>query len=147
MNKANITGEIMDKNILKQWETNKIKLEEYFSSTTQDKYNSYEKIVRKLFEICITKAGDLDDKWDLEQLTIIDHGEYQGTQIFIVPVNTYQPYITDYIMTHNHYGSCSGCDTLQGIHEYDEGIPNDKQVKGYMTLCLHLVQNMRLLSE
>jgi hypothetical protein len=54
--------------------------------------------------------------------------------------------VTDYVMTHNFYGSCSGCDTLQSINSYSEDLPNQSQLDGYMTLCLHLVQRMKRLS-
>lgn len=70
----------------------------------------------------------------------IDDGDYQGTEIFILHKNVYQPYIEDYVYTSTYYGSCSGCDTLMGISEYDDGLPSESQVKDYMDLCLHLLQ-------
>jgi hypothetical protein len=132
--------------LVKQWEENKHKLAEYFKTTKQDEYDSYETIVKKVFEICIPKATDCDG-WDLEKMTVIDHGEYQGTQIFIIPTDTYQPDVEDYVMTDTYYGSCSGCDTLQAINDYSgfDDLPTDGQVKEYMTLALHLVQKIKRL--
>jgi len=49
-------------------------------------------------------------------------------------------------VTDTYYGSCSGCDTLQAISDYDDGRPSELQLKEYMALALHLVQKMRWLS-
>lgn len=130
--------------LVKQWEENKNKLEEYFKTTKQDEYGNYETIVKKIFELCIPKATDYNG-WNLENMTVIDDGNYQGTQIFIIPTDTYQPSVEDYVMTDTYYGSCSGCDTLQSISEYDYDLPTDEQVKEYMTLALHLVQKLKRL--
>lgn len=79
-------------------------------------------------------------------MTVIDNGEYQGTQIFLIPEETYQPSVDNYLVTHTYYGSCSGCDTLEGIRSYDKEKPTETQVKDYMTLALHLVQRLKKLS-
>ena len=137
----------MGKEFIKQWEENKHKLEEYFKTTKQEEYSSsYEQIVRKVFELCLPKADDYSG-FDLSKMTVIDDGDYQGTQIFIIPKDTYQPDIEDYVMTHNYYGSCSGCDTLMGIHDYGNGLPSDEQVKEYMSLSLHLIQKLKWLVD
>lgn len=134
--------------IIQKWEENKLKLEEYFKTTKQEEYQSYESIVRKIFEICINVSDSKYNNFNLEKLHVIDDGDYQGTQIFIVPKDTYQPSAEDYIITDTYYGSCSGCDTLLSICSYrDEVVPNDEQLKEYMTLALHLVQKMRWLSS
>lgn len=133
-------------NLVKQWDENKYKLEEYFKTTVQSDYDSYEKIVIKLFELCLPKANDYSG-FDLSKMTVIDNGDYQGTQIFIIPVDTYQPNVGDYVITNTHYGSCSGCDTLQSIHDYNRSLPTIEQVKDYMTLALHLVQKLKWLDS
>ena len=58
---------------------------------------------------------------------------------------TYQPYIWEYWITWVSYGSCSGCDTMLGITEYGTGIPNENQVKDFMTLSLHIIQQLNSL--
>jgi hypothetical protein len=130
--------------LVKQWEENKHKIEEYFKTTKQNEYDSYEAIVKKVFEICLPKASDYSG-WDLDKMTVIDDGDYQGTQIFIIPTDTYQPSVEDYVMTDTYYGSCSGCDTLQAISNWDYDLPTDEQVEEYMTLALHLVQKIKRL--
>ena len=102
--------------------------------------------MKKIFELCLLKADNYTN-FDLDRMTVIDDGDYQGTQIFIIPKNTYQPSVEDYVMTNTYYGSCSGCDTLQAICDYENGLPTDDQVKGYMTLALHLVQKLKWLDK
>lgn len=136
--------------IVKQWDANKHKLEEYFATTKQEDYSDYESIVVKLFELVITEIENEwsgTDEFDVSKMTVIDDGDYQGTMIYIIPKDTYQPSVNDYVITDNYYGSCSGCDTLLAISEYEDGLPNKEQVKEYMTIALHLVQKMRWLGS
>lgn len=108
---------------------------------------SYRYLVEKIFDIVLNDSDDFDfNKFDTKSMTVIDGGDYRGTQIFIVPEKTYQPSVEDYVMTHNYYGSCPGCDTLLGILGYEDN-PTDDQVDGLMTLCLHLIQKMKRLSD
>jgi hypothetical protein len=83
----------------------------------------------------------------LKDITVIDNGDYQGTQIFIIPLDEYQPDISSYVYTHTYYGSCSGCDTLQGISTYDDDEPSEEQIKDYMELALHLLQKCKMFKE
>jgi hypothetical protein len=130
----------MIKKIVKQWEDNKPILEDYFK-----KYHpvGYGEIVEKIFELVITG-------YDRERITVIDDGDYQGTQIYLIPKDDYQPSPDSYLWTNNYYGSCSGCDTLLSIQE-DDGDGSDKptkeQTEGYMTLALHLIQKLKPLNN
>jgi hypothetical protein len=132
----------MNKEFIKHWLENRDRLENWFRTTEQSRYNSYQEIVKKLFEICFAEVGD---GFNTGSMTVIDDGHYQGTQIFILPLNGYQPSIEDYVVTNSYYGSCSGCDTLQAICDYEHGLPTEDQVKSYMTLALHLVQRINWL--
>ena len=135
----------MVEEFIQQWEENKHKLEEYFRTTEQSEYaQNYASIVRLIFNFCIIKADDVTN-FNLENMTVIDDGDYQGTQIFIIPKDTYQPRMSEYVITNTYYGSCSGCDTLARIREYEDGLPTEDQVKEYMTLALHLVQKLKWL--
>lgn len=143
----------MIKDFVEAWDKNKGKLEKYFRKTEQIKYGSYSAILIALIEKVINpyakeKYGEYTSTaLQTSKMTIIDDGDYQGTQIFIIPYNTYQPSLDEYVYTHNYYGSCSGCDTLLGISEYDEGLPDEEQVQGYMTLSLHLLQKFKKFEE
>lgn len=128
----------MIKEFTTYWEKNKGDLEKFLKTTKQEKYTSYESLVKALFEKVINP--NVNNKFDTKNILIIDDGDYQGTQIFLLHINTYQPSVSDYVYTNTYYGSCSGCDTLLAICDYDYGYPNDNQVKDYMTLCLHLLQ-------
>ena len=137
----------MIQEIIKKWEENKYKLEEYFSTTKQEKYGSYEAIIQQIFELVINSDEESYERFNINKMTVIDDGDYQGTQIFIIPKDTYQPNIDDYLITHTYYGSCSGCDVLEGIRNYSSGLPTEQQVKEYMILALHLVQKMKRITD
>ena len=77
--------------------------------------------------------------WQL--ILSIDHGDYQGTLLFIIAASGYQP--NKYWFVKVDYGSCSGCDTLEGIRCYSDGPPSDAQVADYMTLALHILQGIK----
>lgn len=89
--------------------------------------------------VSIILNGGENEKWDAGNVTEIDNGYYQGTLLFLIPRDTYQPAEYDYLMTYVGYGSCSGCDTLQAIQDCGEGKLNESQVKDFMTLCRDLV--------
>lgn len=82
-------------------------------------------------------------EWNPNQITKIDNGDYQGTLLFLIPQDTYQPGEYEYLMTYVGYGSCSGCDTLKSIQDWSENKPpTEQQLKDYMTLCRDLVVRM-----
>lgn len=123
------------------WEKNKDKLEEYFRKTRQEEYGNYEDLVKLLFDIVINPSIECDHyRLDTENILVIDDGDYQGTQVFILHRDQYQPSVEDYVYTNTYYGSCSGCDTLLSINEYEDGLPSESQINDYMDLCLHLLQ-------
>lgn len=141
-------GKIMVKEFCLAWEKNKGKLEEYFRTTPQSEYDSYELLVRRLFDIVINPSiEDSYYQFDTGDILVIDDGDYQGTQVFILHRNCYQPSVEDYVYTNTYYGSCSGCDTLQAIHWYEYGLPNEQQVEDYMELCLHLLQKCNFMVD
>lgn len=136
----------MIKEFVEKWDKNKENLENYFRNTRQEEYQDYKDIVKALFKNVINKdAEDYYDKFNLEKMTVIDDGDCQGTQIFIIPIDTYQPDADEYVVTNTYYGSCSGCDTLMAIQDYEEGLPDEEQVKDYMELALHLLQKCKWL--
>ena len=76
------------------------------------------------------------DAPDPSRVTMIDHGDYQGTLFFVVSASGHHP--NEVYVTHVGYGSCSGCDTLEWVR--DE--PAAERPGHWMTLCLHMVQHM-----
>ena len=90
----------------------------------------------------------VEDDWegpDVDRIHQIDDGDYQGTLLFVIPERGYQPHKYYYVMV--DYGSCSGCDTLQRIRDYSDLPPTEQQVADYMTLALHIVQKLKVMSE
>ena len=140
-----------------KWFKNKDKLENYFRTHKQEEYSSYQDILRATIEniINIDDYEWLNKTLDLSKIHVIDDGDYQGTLIFLIPRDGYQPDEDCYLVTFVNYGSCSGCDTLLNIQESwdiknDEeymGLPNTTQLHDYMTLALHLIENARWLEN
>ena len=137
----------MDKNIIKLWEENKDILRDYFTTTEQSEYDSYKMLVKVVVEKILNTNADWSSKYDADNITVVDDGDWRGTQIFIIPKRTYQPSADEYLVTYTWYGSCSGCDTLEAIHGCNYGLPDKEQVSDYMTLCLHLIQRMKPLYD
>lgn len=132
--------------VIKQWDDKKHLLEEYFKTTIQDEYaGSYKSILEKVITYVITNKDEYE--YNAKGITEIDDGDYQGTKIFLIPLDTYQPSASDYLITNTYYGSCSGCDTLQAISYKTEEVPNEEELKEYMLLALHLVQKMKYITE
>lgn len=99
---------------------------------------SYKELVGEVVKL-IT-SGDYDDI-DPERIHEIDDGEYQGTLLYVIAAKGYQP--SEYWTVKVGYGSCSGCDTLQSIHSYSDDPPTKEQIEEYMTLALHIVQEIK----
>lgn len=135
----------MVKLFVEAWDANKGSLEEYFKTTEMKQYDKYEELVRLLFEKVVNPyLEDLGYSYNTDMIHVIDDGDWQGYQLFVIPIKTYQPSAFEYVITYTGYGSCSGCDTLMGIQHYGEELPNEEQVKEHMTLCLHLLQRCKI---
>ena len=134
---------------VRAWNENHEELEEYLRITPQNMYSEYNILVELLFNRCInpylSKIGK--NTFDTNDMTEIDYGDYQGTLIFILHEDSYQPSTNQHVYTHNYYGSCSGCDTLMGIHHYEDGLPNEEQINDYMMLLLQLLQHCHMFDD
>lgn len=78
---------------------------------------------------------------DPEHIHEIDDGDYQGTLLYIIPDDEYQPWNYWYVKV--GYGSCSGCDTLKAILDGYYGDTRDAKVDALFTLALHIVQGLK----
>jgi hypothetical protein len=129
----------MDQNIIKRYDQIKPALLERFKAKHPD---SYSDIVKAL--VGLLSDDDRDGLFmDPDRITVIDYGDYQGSQLFIIAAKGYQP--SNYWATECDYGSCSGCDTLQAISHYSSEPPTEDQANDYLTLALHLAQKMQRL--
>lgn len=141
----------MIKEFVAAWDKNKDKLREYIATHDEAKLGSYLDLVKLLFDVVINPevAKATEDGWYKKYLTyqtdkilVIDDCRYQGCMLFILHKNFDDPGVSDYVYTSVYYGSCSYCDTLQGIWDRNwGGAPDEQQINDLMTLCLHLLQN------
>ena len=120
---------------------------EALTDTFSQKHPSEYKDIVKAVISAIADGDDYGESPDPERITEIDHGDYQGTKLFVVAANGYQPSTFWYVRV--WYGSCGGCDTLQRIRDYGDydTPPSETQVKDYMTLALHIVQGLHRCEE
>ena len=124
---------------LDAWNKNENKLEQVYKTTSGWNECEYIDIVK-----CVVDC--MFSEWDFKSITQIDNGDYQGTLLFLIPRNTYQPSEYDYLITYVGYGSCSGCDTLLSIQNSENcAYLNKQQIKDFMTLSKDIVMNMRRL--
>lgn len=131
----------MLKYCVKQWDKNKNRLRSVLRQDENLRECSYTYLVKLVVDYIF---NDEEDKyrWDSKHITEIDNGNYQGTLLWMIPMDTYQPSEGDYLLTFVNYGSCCGCDTLQHIQavmSYEDVDEND--VKMFMNLCKDLVCN------
>jgi hypothetical protein len=136
----------MNKDIVSAWDMNQKKVREWIATVKNDEF-SYEVLLKNTIRILFEEADDFYRVPDYNRITEIDHGHYQGTLVFIIGSTGYQPGVEDYWYTSVYYGSCSGCDTLQGISKYSGNLPDDDQIEQYWTLCLHMIQRMKRLTN
>lgn len=119
------------------WNRDKLRaeLEEKFGKAERWTIDcSYKDLVKLTFQ---TIFNDDRHMLDLDNITAIDNGDYQGTIMFVIPFDTYQPSEFEYLMTYVGYGSCSYCDALQGALD-EEG---ETLVSSLMNICESLVCN------
>lgn len=135
----------MNKEIIELWNKNHEGLKKDIEMNIQEYQRcDYKDILKKIIEIVLNGNRDHDSYdrgFNAEAITVIDDGDYQGTQVFIFPKACYQPEDTEYIGTSVYYGSCGGCDTLLDAQDMDDG--EEEFVRDIMTLSLHMVQKMK----
>jgi len=128
-----------------KWNANKEKLEAVLRNDTHLNDCDYMYLLKLTVENILNTGIDTfteRDRLSVENITEVDNGDYQGTLLFLIPYDCYQPNEMEYLMTFIDYGSCSGCDTLMGIQDYGEKPPTEDQVKEYMMLCKDMIMNM-----
>lgn len=129
----------MEKNLVEIFMSKQDALRLKFSAAHPAEYIDIVRSVVELFD-----DGDYGTP-SAKRIHQIDDGDYQGTLVFVIAANGYQP--SDYWYVKIAYGSCSGCDTLEGIRSYSSDAPNAGQVSDYMTLALHVVQAFKKMGD
>lgn len=135
----------MIKYALKKWSENKDALRNAIQQTEKDKRCTwdYEEIVKLVCRYIFNENVSREEPMiNVDGITMIDNGDYQGTLLFMLPFDAYQPAEYEYLMTYVGYGSCSGCDTLQSIQADDEDDETEKEmVDSYLGICKDIVSN------
>lgn len=125
-----------------RWNENSEKLRATLLERTDLNSCCYEDLVKITFEIIFnSRAEGYGNKLNLDNIHAIDDGAYQGTILFVIPFDTYQPDEDEYIITYIGYGSCSYCDTLQSIQGWNDGKITEEQLAGFMAICKDLICN------
>lgn len=128
------------------WDKNKDVLEKALRNINDIRTLEYHYLVSITFESIYNHNNNVDVAYykriNIGEISEIDNGDYQGTLLYLIPFDTYQPDESDYLMTYVGYGSCSGCDTLLSIIDSDNEQPTDKQVKDLMVLCKDIITNI-----
>lgn len=132
-----------------KWVENEKHLEEVIRNSSNHENWNYADLVMLIVKE-VFNHGDIhgDLVWATEKGDIvkIDHGEYQGTLLYLIHIDTYQPDNYEYLIGSVSYGSCCVCYTLQRIQfygNYNEEPPTKEQVSDYMTLCRHIVTSFK----
>ena len=136
----------MNKDIVSAWDKKQKDVREWIATIKNDEF-SYKSLLENTVKILFGENDDCSGMPDFERITKIDNGDYQGTLVFVIGGKGYQPGVEDHWYTSVYYGSCSGCDTLQSISEYSNDLPNDDQIQQYWTLCLHMIQKMKRMTD
>jgi len=145
----------MNKIIINAWNSKQSEIKTAIQEMKREEF-SYELLLKNALKIMQTAYEECYEECDgpsYERITRIDNGDYQGTLVFIVGGQCYQPAVDQHWVTSVCYGSCSGCDTMQGIKEEipweDEDEPGyepkplpEKVVDKLFTLTLHMIQKM-----
>ena len=134
----------MEKILVDKWNERNVQVKNAISALLEgDSWNiTYTKILKVTLEAMF--EDDYDEYYgypNYENIHVIDDGDYQGTLLFIIPEYGYQPSI--YWKFEVFYGSCSYCDTLQGILEDEDN--KEQQIKDLITLALHMIQNGKVI--
>lgn len=124
-----------------RWALKEKELREKISSMSLEEIENLE--YAKLVEITMNTILNCDElELNIERIHEIDDGDYQGTLVYLIPFDTYQPGAYEYLMTYVGYGSCSGCDTLLSIIGYTVGEVTEEMINDLVTLCRDLIMNI-----
>jgi hypothetical protein len=126
----------MIKYCVDKWWENKDKLLGALKTDDGLKHCNYDYLVKLTVKNIFN--GD-DNTWEVEKITEIDNGCYQGTLLYLIPRMCFEPAEYDYLMTYVGYGSCSGCDELESIQ--CERSDEDAFIRNIMSLCRDIVTN------
>lgn len=130
---------------VKQWYENKELLKDALENDRDLEDREYKDLVKLVIKYVINPGlpdAEYNGLWDYTRITEIDEGNYQGTLLYLIPRETYQPNFDDYLITYVDYGSCTVCDTLKNIRACADAVSKEKTIKSYLDLCRNIVQRI-----
>ena len=110
--------------------------EQFIAWLKEQDYPSYETLLHKAIELSVA-GNDSYKRPDPSRIHVINDGDYQGTLVFVIGATGYQPDV--YWYTKVYYGSCTGCDALEGAWGYG----TDRDWESLWTLTLHMMQGLK----
>lgn len=126
-----------------KWYENNHKLLQALQNDKELKYCEYEYLLRLVIEHILNQGVSENYLFNQEAITVVDNGDYGGTQMFLFPRIGYEPCAGDYLLTFIEYGSCPYCDALEHVHSKWGGeSPSEEQLQDFMLICKDLVCNM-----
>ena len=124
------------------WAQNEHQLQEAIGKL--DHFPDYEELVKITFQN-IYNQGPVEEYeyrcLNVDKITVIDDGDYQGTMLFVIPFDAYQPDPRQYLITHVYYGSCSYCDTLEHIRMMYDVPMAASGIKELTNVCKDIITN------
>ena len=134
----------MEKILVDKWNERNVQVKNAIAALLEG--DSWDITYTKILKVTLKAMfeDDYDEGYgypDYENIHVIDDGDYQGTLLFVVPEYGYQPSV--YWIFQVSYGSCSYCDTLQGILEDEDN--KEQQIKDLIILALHMIQSGKVI--
>lgn len=128
----------MIKFCLIKWDDNNKKLREVIANTPVETRTHWG------YEDLVYLVATTIYEFDLLSVSNIVYGgchNYQGTLVFLIPMDDSPSTEREWLMSYTGYGSCTVCDTLQRIQYADEFDHDIDVVAEYMNLCRDIVSN------
>lgn len=103
---------------------------------------TYKTLVEEVVENIINRGSNCECNYNVNNISCIDDGDYQGYLLFVIPRDTYQPNNEEYLMTYVGYGSCNVCDALLSAVGYSDEGWTETKINDVMNICLSICQHM-----
>ena len=137
----------MEKDFVDSWERHKGELKAYLETCRQKELGSCQALVKLLFRVVINP--DLKHApYDTEKMVVIDDGDYQGAELYILHRSTYQLCggLCVYLCVLRKLQLLrysSGIRSQGTLWPNEDRAPSPEQVTSYMQLLLHLLQRIK----
>jgi len=87
----------MIQDFIDKWNKNKNKLRSVIET---QQWESYKELVKIIIDNILNEGEEEEYKqYNSDEITVVDDGDYQGTQLFLFHIDTYQPNVEKYIIT------------------------------------------------